>query len=35
MSEHLLKNDFEMIDTETLDGQRRGVGAIYEDPYRL
>lgn len=35
MSEHLLKNDFEMIDTKTLDGQRRGVGAIYEDPYRL
>lgn len=35
MSEHLLKNDFEMIDLNQLEGARRGTGSMYEDPYRL
>lgn len=36
MSEHLLKNDFEMIDLQKIgDGQTRGTGAMFEDPYRL
>lgn len=36
MSEHLLKNDFEMISADAIhDGQNRGFGAMYEDPYRL
>jgi hypothetical protein len=35
MSEHLLKNDFEMIDLNRLDGAKRGTGSMYEDPYRL
>lgn len=35
MSEYLLRNDYEMIDLDRLEGQRYGSGAIYEDPYRL
>lgn len=35
MSEHLLKNDFDMIDLSGLHGRNNGVGATFEDPYRL
>lgn len=36
MSEHLLKNDFDMINIKSIDrGATRGTGSMYEDPYRL
>lgn len=36
MSEHLLKNDFDMINLNALHGRKKGgFGATFEDPYRL
>lgn len=35
MSEYLLKNDYDIVNLEQLDGHRTGSGHIYEDPYRL